>query len=263
MIDCGVAEANMVGVASGLSVTGFIPFAATFGCFAARRVFDQFFLSANYAKLNVNLYGTDPGVAAAYNGGTHMPFEDIGLMRMIPDLVITEPSDAVSAAAFTELNYKTKGSTYTRLHRKAMPAIYNENENFEIGKGKVLVEGADITIFSLGAVMTQEALKAAKILKEKNINASIVDVLTIKPIDKELILEYAKKTGKVITCENHQVSGGLGCIVSMLLFENQVPAKMKMIGVHDEFGQVGTTEWLLGYYKMTAGDIVNAAEELM
>lgn len=261
-IDCGIAEANMVGVASGLSNVGFIPFCATFGCFASRRVFDQFFLSSNYAQLSVNLTGTDPGVSAAFNGGTHMPFEDIGLMKNIPNLTIVEPSDATSVKAFTKLHSETTGCSYTRLHRKAMPVIYDDNEVFEYGKAKVLKDGSDVVIFALGAIEVNEALKASDGLKEKGISAAVIDILSIKPIDEQIIIEYSKKTLKVITCENHQTNTGLASIISMILFNNKIMADIKTIGVHEEFGQVGTVDFLLDYYKMSAKYIEEAALEL-
>ncbi len=261
-IDCGIAEANMVGIASGLSNVGFIPFCATFGCFASRRVFDQFFLSANYAQLSVNLTGTDPGVSAAFNGGTHMPFEDIGLMKNIPNLKIVEPSDATSVRAFTKLHSEAEGCSYTRLHRKDMPVLYSDAEVFEYGKAKVLKDGSEVAILALGAIEVGEALVAANELSKKGVSAAVIDILSIKPIDEELILKYAKKTGKIITCENHQVHTGLASEVAMILFNNKVMADFKTIGVHDEFGQVGTLDFLLDYYKMSAKYIVEAALEL-
>ncbi len=205
----GVAEANLVGVAAGLSAGGKIPFAATFGCFASRRVFDQFFISANYAKLNVKLVGTDPGISAAFNGGgTHMPFEDIGLMRMIPNLTILEPADPVSLKALVQQCAKLYGCTYMRLHRKAVQPIYAEDEVFTLGKGKVLQDGSDVTIIALGAILVPEAIKASAILKEQGISAAVIDMHTVKPLDEDLVLTYAKKTGAIVTAENHQVEGG-------------------------------------------------------
>lgn len=262
-IDAGIAEANMVGVAAGLSANGYIPFAATFGCFASRRAYDQFFLSANYAQLNVKLTGTDPGISAAFNGGTHMPFEDGPLMRMIPGLPIVEPSDAVSAAAFTDLVYRHKGSTYMRLHRKSVDPIYDESENFEIGKGKVLSDGKDAAIIALGAIEVHEAIKARGILASEGVDAAVIDILTLKPIDRELVLCYAAKTGRIVTAEDEQAAGGLGCEVSMLLTETGTACRLAMVGIHDEFGQVGTTDWLMQHYKMTAKDIAEKVMSLM
>ncbi len=262
-IDVGVAEADMVGIASGLSVQGFIPFAATFGCFAARRTFDQFFISSNYAKLNVKLTGTDPGVSAVYNGGTHMPFEDIGLMRMIPDLVILEPSDAASVCGLVREMYKHQGCCYLRLHRKKSPAIYGPVEKFEIGKAKLLKDGNDVTLIGLGAVMMQEVLKAAGLLEKEGIKATVIDALSVKPLDRDLILSKARETGVVVTCENHQVDGGLGMTVTKLLADENVFCRMGYIGVQDRFGQVGNLDYLVKAYNLSADDICAKAKSLL
>lgn len=256
--DVGVSEADMVGVASGLSAEGKIPFAASFGTFSSRRVFDQFFISANYAQLNVKLVGTDPGITATYNGGTHMPFEDIGMMRLIPNLVIAEPADTVSCEALIRAAATHDGSMYIRLHRKGSNVLYNENEEFELGKGKVLVDGDDVTIIATGFVMVPEALRAAELLKEQDISAAVIDMHTIKPLDSELVLSYAEKTGAIVTCENHQVSCGLGGAVAELLSEER-PTPMGRIGSQDKFGQVGTLDFLIKEYEMTAEDIMKKA----
>ena len=261
-VDVGVAEANLIGVSAGLSAAGKIPFPATFGCFASRRVFDQFFLSANYANLNVKLTGTDPGISAAFNGGTHMPFEDVGLMRMIPNLTIFEPSDPVSLKALIKENAKRYGSSYMRLHRKVIQPIYSAEETFQLGKGKVLFDGNDVTIIATGAILVPEAVRARKLLQCEGVDAAVIDMHTIKPLDEELVLSYAKKTGRIVTAENHQVAGGLGAAVALFLAEH-APTKMKMVGVHDEFGQVATQQWLQQYYKLTAEEIVHNAKLLL
>lgn len=255
-IDVGVAEANMVGMAAGLSVAGYIPFAATFGTFAARRALDQFFISGAYAKANVKLVGTDPGVTAAFNGGTHMPFEDTGIMKLIPNLTIVEPSDPVSAAAFTHLLAKQYGCAYMRLHRKGMDDIYSENETFEIGKSKIVRNGNDVCIFALGAVLVHEAIKAADELKKEGINVRVVDVLTLKPIDKEMILKCAKECAYIITLENNQVSGGLYSSVLEIFNENHITKYVTAMGIHDEFGQVGTLDYLLKNYALDKDSIM-------
>jgi transketolase len=251
----GVAEANMVGVAAGLSALGKIPYAATFGIFASRRVFDQFFLSANYAQLNVNLVGTDPGVSAAFNGGTHMPFEDAGMMRMVPKLVVFEPADAISLESLVRQSAAHKGSTYMRLHRKPLPDIYKDGEKFELGKGKILEEGSDVTIIATGGVAVGEAIKAHAILKEKGVSARLIDMHTIKPIDKDLVIESAKKTKAIVTVENHQIVGALGSSVAEVLCENH-PTKLKRVGVEDMFGEVGTIDYLKERFGITAENIV-------
>lgn len=261
-IDVGVAEANMVGIAAGLSASGKIPFAATFGCFAGRRVYDQFFISANYARLNVKLTGTDPGVTAAYNGGTHMPFEDIGLMRLIPGLSIFEPSDPVSLEKLVEASAAHYGCTYMRLHRKPAPGLYDSSEKFSLGKGKVLKDGKDVAIIALGAVMVNEALTAAKKLGESGISAAVIDILSVKPLDRDLVLGYAAKTGRIVTAENHRVAGGLGGAVAELCSMER-PTPIAMIGVNDEFGEVGTQEWLMERFKMTAEEIARQAMNLL
>ena len=256
----GVAEANMVGVAAGLSAGGKIPFADTFGCFAARRTYDQFFISANYARLNVKLVGTDPGIAATYNGGTHMPFEDLGIMRNIPGLIVFEPCDPVSLKKLVQESACHPGCTYMRLFRMSADTIYPENESFELGKGKVLMDGTDVTIIATGVIMVNEALKAAELLKSKGISVAVIDMHTIKPVDKELIVRYAQKTGFIITCENHQIINGLGSAVAEALVEN-CPCRMKRIGVEDEFGEVGTQEYLQERFKLTAGHIVDKVKD--
>lgn len=261
-IDVGVAEANMIGIAAGLSTTGMIPFPATFTCFAARRTFDQFFISANYARQNVKLTGTDPGVAAAFNGGTHMSFEDVGLMRTIPGLVICEPSDPVSLKAlFPQITYR-QGSSYLRLHRKPITEIYSENETFELGKGKVIAEGSDLTIIATGAIMVAEAIQAAESLAARGVDATVVDMHTVKPIDTDLVVELARKTGAVLTCENHQVRNGLGSAVAEVLTEH-APVPQIRIGIQDEFGEVGTQQYLQKRFGLTADNIVAEAQRLV
>jgi transketolase len=262
LFNMGVAEANMVGVAAGLSAGGKIPFADTFGCFASRRTYDQFFISANYAQRNVKLVGTDPGVSAGFNGGTHMPFEDMGIMRNIPKLVVFEPSDPVSLKKLVIKSAYHQGCTYMRLHRKPVSLIYPETEEFELGKGKVLKDGTDITLIATGAIMVAEALKAGDLLQKEGISAAVIDMHTIKPVDAELVIRYAKKTGILITCENHQVINGLGSAVAEVLAENY-PAKLKRIGINDEFGEVGTQEYLQERFGLTAANIATQAKELL
>ncbi len=260
IINAGVAEANMVGVASGLSSQGFIPFANTFACFASRRTFDQFFLSANYAGQNVKLVGTDPGVTAKYNGGTHMPFCDITLMRVIPKLVVMEPADTVSVHALTKLACEHEGCVYMRLHRKGAQNIYPPEQEFEIGRGIVNRDGNAVTILATGMVMLAEALEAAKTLESEGIEAAVIDMHTVKPLDEELVLSYAKKTGAVVTCENGQIAGGLGGAVTEFLSET-CPTVVKRIGIEDEFGEVGTQEYLQERYGLTTARIAEKARE--
>ncbi|ADK82093.1 transketolase family protein [Sediminispirochaeta smaragdinae] len=262
LLNAGIAEANMVGVASGLSSMGFIPFANTFASFAGRRDFDQFFLSANYAGQNVKLVGSDPGITAQFNGGTHMPFEDIVLMRAVPGLVLVEPSDAVSMHAITRLLAEHKGSTYMRLQRKGAVTRYKADQKFELGKGIVLSEGDDAAIFASGMVMVNEAVEAAKLLKEKGISAAVIDIHTIKPLDADLVLEMAEHTGAIVTAENGQRSGGLGAAVAELIGEN-IPTPVVRVGVKDLFGEVGTLDYLKKRFELTAEDIVSAVERAL
>jgi transketolase len=261
-IDVGVAEANLVGVAAGLAAEGKVPFAATFGCFASRRAFDQFFVSCAYAKLPVKLVGTDPGVSAAYNGGTHMPFEDIGVMRTVPGLDIVEPSDPVSLKALVGELAASGKPGYLRLHRKAIEPIYGADETFALGKGKLLREGGDVLIVALGAILVPSALAAAKALEAEGIRAAVIDALSAKPIDAELILTWAKKTGAVVTAENHQLAGSFGSAVAELLAETGA-ARLARVGVEESFGEVGTQDYLAKRFGLTAEAIAQKAKTLL
>jgi len=266
--NCGVAEANMIGIASGLSTLGKIPFAASFGCFSSRRVYDQFFLSANYTKLNVKLTGTDPGVTAAFNGGTHMPFEELALMRVIPGLTTIEPSDPVSCAAFVRLMAEEYGCHYLRIPRKPVPNIYSENETFKFGKAKLLKDGKDICFVALGSLMVNQSLKACEKLAESGISAGVLDVLTLKPIDKDAILEQAGKVRAVITAENAQIMSGIGSAVAEILAEEGCVGKncgcrFARIGIRDEFGEVGSQDYLVDRYGLDVGSMVKKAQELL
>jgi transketolase len=255
----GVAEANMVGIACGLSACGKIPFAGSFAPFATRRAYDQFFVSANYAKLNVKLMGSDPGITAAYNGGTHMPFEDVGIMRNVPGLVIYEPADGISLRKLLAESAYHKGNTYLRLHRGDAPNIYSRNDEIKLGKANVLKDGNDVTLIASGVVMVNEALKVAEMLKKDGISAAVIDMHTIKPLDEKIVLEYAAKTNVIITCENHQVMNGLGSAVAEVLSEKH-PVLMKRIGIRDEFGEVGDIEYLKNRFGLTAKHIYKVAK---
>ena len=259
----GVAEANMVGIASGLSTLGKIPFAASFGSFAARRVYDQFFLSANYARLNVKLTGTDPGVTAAMNGGTHMPFEELALMRVIPGLTVIEPSDPVSCSAFIRLMAEEYGCHYLRIPRKPVPYLYSENETFKFGQAKVLKEGKDLCFIALGSLMVNQSLKACAALAEAGISAGVLDILTLKPIDRDAVLEQAGKVRAIISAENAQIAGGLGSAVAEILAENGCRCKFSRIGINDEFGEVGTQDYLVNRFGLDVGSLVKKAKELL
>lgn len=260
-INCGIMEANMVGVASGLSLVGDIPFVHTFSPFVTRRDFDQIFLSGAYAKNNMKILGSDPGIYAQHNGGTHTSFEDIALMRTIPNAVVMSISDTTMMKNILRQVKDIYGIHYLSAVRKGSYKIYDENETFEIGKGKVLREGKDVTIIACG-VMVVEALKAADTLHEEGIEATVIDMFTIKPIDKDLIVKYSKLTKGIVTAENHSVIGGLGSAVAEVLVENN-PIPMRRVGVEDRFGQVGTLDFLQKEYKLTADEIVKKAKELV
>ena len=261
-VNVGVAEANMVSIAAGLSTTGKIPFANSFATFASRRVFDQFFISANYAQLNVKLVGSDPGIAAALNGGTHMSFEDLGIMRTIPKLVIFEPSDPVSLRKLVKCAAKHEGCTYMRLHRSMVNVLYDENETFELGKAKLLRDGTDVALIATGVIMVGEALKAAGLLANEGVSASVVDMHTIKPIDRDLVVQLARNCGAIVTCENHQVTNGLGSAVAEVLVETS-PVPMGRVGVKDIFGEVGSVDYLIERFELTAASITSQAKQVL
>lgn len=261
IINTGIMEANMMGVAAGLSLTGRIPYVHTFGQFATRRTFDQLFISGGYAKTNIKILGSDAGVTAEHNGGTHMAFEDLGLVRLIPGAHVYEVSDSTMLRYLLRKIEKEHGIHYIRTIRKNAVKLYPENEVFEAGKGKVLREGDDVTIIASG-IMVAESLKAADLLQEQGIEATVIDMFSIKPIDKDLIVKYAEKTKAVVTAENHNVIGGLGSAVAEVLSEH-CPTRMRRIGVHEQFGQVGKLEYLKQFYKLTVKDIVSTAEEVV
>ncbi|MCK6255573.1 transketolase family protein [Fictibacillus sp. KIGAM418] len=260
LINCGIMEANMMGIAAGLALTGKIPFLHTFAQFATRRAFDQLFVSGGYARLNLKILGSDSGVTAEHNGGTHMAFEDLGLLRLIPNAVVYEASDSTMLSYLLRKVSGEYGVHYIRTMRKAAVRIYNFGETFEEGKGKLLREGGDATIIASG-IMVAEALKAADILHDNGVQATVIDMYSIKPIDKELIIKYAKKTGAIVTAENHNVIGGLGSAVAEVLSEH-CPVPLRRIGVKEQFGQVGKTEYLKEVYNLTAKNIVESVREL-
>ena len=255
IINCGIQEANMIGVAAGLSLIGMKPFVHSFAPFVSRRPYDQVFLSLGYAKLSATIIGSDGGVSAEHNGGTHMPFEDIALYRAIPNATVMEMSDAVMFENILKQSKDRKGLNYIRITRKDMLAIYEKGSSFEIGKGIVLKDGFDVTIISTG-ILLEEALKAHDMLKEKGIHAAVLDLFTIKPIDHELLLKYAKKTSLIVTVENHNIIGGLYSAVSESL-SPVYPTKIIPIGVKEQFGQVGLRPYLKEFYGLTAKHIVD------
>ena len=255
-INVGVAEQNMASVAAGMSSYGFIPFICTFTPFATRRICDQIAISICYAKQNVKIIGTDPGISAEYNGGTHMSFEDIGVLRSIPNMVIFEPVDNIQLKAILPQIITFKGPVYIRMFRKTLPDVFKENDKFNLFKAKTIKEGKDVSIFCSG-IMVQETLEANKKLEEMGIDAEIINIHTIKPIDEESVITSAKKTGAVVTVENHNIIGGLRSAVAEVLTEN-CPTTLRSIGIKDSFGQVGKMPYLKEIYNMTSKDIVEA-----
>jgi len=262
VVNCGVAEANMIGIAAGLSAAGKKPYAHSFGPFASRRSFDQSFLSVAYAGLSVRVLGSDPGVTAAYNGGTHMPFEDIALMRSVPQSTVIEISDASNLEFVLKATKERGGLNYIRFSRKTYPALYSKDHQFEIGKSEVVRDGKDVTVIACG-LMVSEALKAADLLSAEGITCRVVDMFTIKPLDDETVAECAKETGAIITAENHNVIGGLGEAVASSILSSGIPVRFKKVGINDAFGSVGTQPELQAHYGLTAEAICQAVREML
>ena len=257
----GIQEANACCVAAGLSTLGYVPFVHTLAVFATRRICDQIFLSCSYAGRNVKIIGGDSGICATMNGGTHMAFEDIGVLRSIPDITIVEPTDNAMMAQLLPIIAETYGVFYVRYPRRMTVPVYDDNEDFTIGKAKLLKDGSDITIIASGFTVS-ESVNAAKMLEADGISARVVDMFTIKPIDREIIIESALKTGAILTVENHNVIGGLGSAVSEVLSEN-CPTLLKRMGVNEEFGEVGAQDYLADRYKLTAKYIYEESKNLL
>lgn len=258
-LDCGIQEANMIGVACGLSVWGKIPFAHTFGPFCTRRACDQIFMSGAYNKANVKVVGSDPGITAAYNGGTHMPFEDMGIMRGIPTMTVVEPTDIVMLKNLLPQIADQYGMFYMRLVRKGVRKVYEPGSTFKIGKAVQLRDGKDATIIASGYCVA-EAISAARILHEQGIEARILNMFTWKPLDEDAVLKAAAETGAIVTAENHNIINGLGSAVSEVLARN-LPTPVEMVGVQDEFGEVGPVSYLRERFGMTDTNIVEAVKK--
>lgn len=259
-IDCGIAECNMMGVAAGLATTGKVPFASSFAMFAAGRAFEQIRNSIGYPKLNVKIGATHAGISVGEDGATHQCNEDIALMRTIPGMVVINPSDDVEARAAVKAAYKHEGPVYLRFGRLAVPVINNrEDYKFELGKGVVLREGKDITLIATGLPVA-ETLEAAEKLAADGIDAKVINIHTIKPLDEELIVEAAKETGKVVTIEEHSVIGGLGSAVCDVLSE-KAPTKVLKIGINDTYGESGPAVELVKKYGLDAESIYKKIKE--
>ncbi|HJH89214.1 MAG TPA: transketolase family protein [Fusicatenibacter saccharivorans] len=259
-IDCGIAECNMMGIAAGLSTTGIVPFASTFAMFAAGRAFEQVRNSIGYPHLNVKIGATHAGISVGEDGATHQCNEDIALMRTIPGMVILNPADDVEAKACVKAAYEYNGPVYLRFGRLAVPVINDRTDyKFELGKGVVLREGKDVTIVATGLCVSS-ALEAAEKLAADGIDAKIINIHTIKPLDEELIVAAAKETGKVVTVEEHSVIGGLGSAVCDALAE-KCPVPVKKIGVQDVFGESGPAAALLAKYKLDGEGVYEQVKE--
>ncbi len=257
----GIAEQNMAGVAAGLSSYGYIPLIFTFTPFASRRICDQIAVSICYARQNVKIFGLDPGIVATNNGGTHMSFEDVGIIRSMPKTVIFEPCDEIQLKSSLNDIISYDGMIYVRLFRKETPIVLNKNYKFRMFKNDILKEGSDISIFCSG-IMVEESLKSWEILKDKGIYAEIINVHTVKPLDSESILNSLKKTKKCVVAENHNKYGGLFSAICELSAE-YFPVSIKCVAVNDEFGQVGNLQFLKDYYGLNSNNIVNHALDLL
>ena len=260
-VNCGISEANMIGVACGLAATGFKPVVHTFGPFASRRVFDQVFLSAGYAKNDITVIGTDPGVTAAFNGGTHMPFEDVALYRTIPTATIIDITDVPMLISVLKQCKDMPGVKYIRVGRKNAAKVFADGTETPIGKAITLREGKDVALFASG-IMVHEAMQAASKLAEKGIDAAVVNFFTIKPLDLDSVKKYAKQCGNIVVAENHNRIGGLySAVCESLARENT--ARIDVVAVNDEYGEVGPQDYLQKRFGLTADHIVETALALI
>lgn len=257
----GIAEANMIGVAAGLAVAGKIPFTGSFAVFGTGRVYDQIRNTVCYSGLNVKLTPTHAGITVGPDGGSHQMIEDLALMRVLPGMRVLVPADFNAAKAAIRCAARTPGPFYVRLGRATLPEVYREGTEWTLGRANVLREGDDVTLVACG-VMVAEALAAAGLLAERGISAEVIDAATIKPLDAETIIASARKTGAVVTCEEHSIIGGLGSAVAEVLGEN-APTRMVRVGVRDTFGTSGDPDELMVHYGLTGVDIASAARGLL
>lgn len=257
--DVGIAEQNMASVAAGLASYGFIPFIGSFTAFASRRICDQLTISVAYARQNVKIVGTDPGISAELNGGTHMSFEDMAVLRSIPGMVLFEPTDAVQLAKALPQIVEHDGPVYIRMFRKVAPEVFPEDYAFDLMKADKLREGKDVSIFASG-IMVSRALEAAAQLEAQGIEADVINVHTWKPLDVEAVLASVQKTGCAVVCENHNSVGGLFAAVSEVLAAHH-PAPAEAVGIQDHFGEVGKMDFLTEKYHLAASDITTAARK--
>lgn len=259
--EAGIAEANGAGVAAGLAATGKKVFYHSFGTFSSRRCYDQIYMSAAYAGLSVRVLGSDAGVTAAFNGGTHMPLEDAAMYLSIPETTVLDPADYDQLASITRQLVNVEGVSYTRFVRKGIIQVYGEGSEFEIGKGVVLHESDnDVATIITSGIMVDESLKAYEALQAEGINVRVIDMFTWKPLDEELVIKATKETGAIVTAENHNVTCGLGSVVANCLAKN-CPTIQEFVGVQDLFGQVGPQDFLMDTYGLRAANIVEAVKK--
>ena len=256
--DCGIAENNMIGVACGLSLSGKIPFASSFAMFLAGRSFEQVRNSVGYPHLNVKLGATHAGITVGEDGATHQCNEDLALMRTIPGMTIINPADATEARKAVEAAIKFEGPVYLRFGRMAVPVLYDDDYDFQIGKGVVMADGADVSLIATG-IMVEQALAARELLAADGIKASVVNMATIKPLDEALVIDMAAKCGAIVTCEEHSIVGGLGAAVCECV-SGECPVPVKRIGVKDTFGRSGPAGELVKYFGLDAESIAAAAK---
>lgn len=261
-IQCGISEANMTGVAAGLSLVGYKPFLHSFGPFASRRIYDQIFLSGAYAGTTMNIYGSDPGFTAGPNGGTHTTWEDVALMRAIPHAVVCDAADAVQLEWIVRTYAEMEGVHYFRANRKAVRNVYKPGSTFTMGKGNVIRKGNDILILASGQLVS-EALDCAEMLKNDGIDAEVVDMFCIKPFDSELLLKESAGKKLIVTFENHSITGGLGSAAAEVLAETDGHARLLRHGVYERFGQVGTPEFLQKEFHLCADDLYQKIMEAL
>ncbi len=259
--DTGIAEQNMIATAAGLSLTGKIPFAATFAVFATGRTYDQIRSSVCYQKANVKIIGTHGGITVGEDGATHQALEDISLMRGLPNMTVIVPADCKECAQAVEYAAELNGPVYIRIARNNLPDVYPQDYKFNPNKAVILKEGKDVTLISNGDVLS-ETYKAAEILEKQGISAEVISTPVVKPFDAETVINSAKKTGLVVTVENHSINGGIGSTVCEVLSEKH-PTRVLRIGVNDTFGQSGTPKELLKYYQLDAESIANRIKEVI
>lgn len=257
----GIAEQNLLGTAAGFAAAGKIPFASSFAVFAVGRAYDQIRNSIAYPKLNVKIAATHAGLTVGEDGGSHQMLEDIALMRALPNMTVIVPADGVETKQVIMAAAEYVGPVYIRLGRPKVPVLFDETYKFEIGKGVVLKEGTDVTLVATG-IMVSKAVEAAEALAAEGISAAVVNISTIKPLDNALITEMAQKTGAVVTCEEHNIYGGLGSAVAEVLVEN-CPVPMARVGVEDSFGESGLPDQLLEKYGLTAANIADKAKAVI